>query len=115
VLPVLGREVVERQQRIAVFDQAIGRSVVFDLVGSTKASNAVTTSFLVSASQISCSALGLCVQALWHLVQDIGGPLMTRRWREPDSNPRSRVDEELGTTCGARGVQPDGVRHSMSP
>jgi len=29
---VLGRKVVERQQRIAVLDQAIGRSLVFDLV-----------------------------------------------------------------------------------
>src|SRR5271169_5090451 len=31
--PVLGREVVERQQLIAVLGQTIGRSVVFDLVG----------------------------------------------------------------------------------
>src|SRR5438034_7079174 len=53
---MFGGEVVERQQRIAVLDQAIGRSLIFDLVGSTKASNAVTASFLVSAIQISCSA-----------------------------------------------------------
>src|ERR1700736_381792 len=36
VLPVLGREVVERQQRIAVLGQAIGSSLVFDLVGFDK-------------------------------------------------------------------------------
>jgi hypothetical protein len=33
VLPVLGWEVVERQQRIAVLGQAIGSSLVFELVG----------------------------------------------------------------------------------
>jgi hypothetical protein len=33
---VLGREVVEHQQRIAVFSQAIGSSLVFDLVGFDK-------------------------------------------------------------------------------
>src|SRR5437868_13526282 len=53
---MFGGEVVERQQRIAVLDQAIGRSLIFDLVGFDKASNAVTASFLVSAIQISCSA-----------------------------------------------------------
>jgi hypothetical protein len=50
VLPVLGRKVVERKQRIAVLDQAIGRSLVFDLIVSTKASTALTASFLVSAA-----------------------------------------------------------------
>src|SRR5260370_39428841 len=36
MLPVLGGEVVERQQRIAVLGQAIGSSLVFDLVGFDK-------------------------------------------------------------------------------
>src|SRR5882762_3628379 len=36
VLSVLSREVVERQQRIAVLGQAIGSSLVFDLVGFDK-------------------------------------------------------------------------------
>jgi hypothetical protein len=36
VLPVLGCEVVERQQRIAVLGQAIGSSLVFELVGFDK-------------------------------------------------------------------------------
>jgi len=33
---VLGREVVERQQRIAALGQAIGRFLVFDLIGFDK-------------------------------------------------------------------------------
>jgi hypothetical protein len=33
---VLGREIVERQQRIAGLGQAIGSSLVFDLVGFDK-------------------------------------------------------------------------------
>jgi hypothetical protein len=36
VLPVLGGEVVEGEQRIAVLGQAIGSSLVFDLVGFDK-------------------------------------------------------------------------------
>ena len=36
MLPVLGCEVVERQQRIAVLGQAIGSSLVFELVGFDK-------------------------------------------------------------------------------
>src|SRR6266478_3193140 len=41
VLPVLAREVVEGEQRVAILDQALDRLVVFDAPQvSTKASNA---------------------------------------------------------------------------
>jgi hypothetical protein len=33
MLPVLGREVVEGEQRVAILDQALGRLVVFDAPG----------------------------------------------------------------------------------
>jgi hypothetical protein len=33
VLPVLGREVVEGEQRVAILDQALDRLVVFDAPG----------------------------------------------------------------------------------
>lgn len=56
MLPVLGREVVEGEQRIAILDQALDRLVVFDAPVSTKASNATSADFLVSAIQISCRA-----------------------------------------------------------
>ena len=36
MLPVLGGEVVERQQRIEFLSRAIGSSLVFDLVGHDK-------------------------------------------------------------------------------
>src|SRR6201997_1727812 len=53
---MLGGEIVERQQRVAILGQAIGRLVVFDPVAFDKASNAARASLLVSAIQISCSA-----------------------------------------------------------
>ena len=33
MLPVLGREVVERQQHVAIFDRLFDRQLVFDAVG----------------------------------------------------------------------------------
>src|SRR5277367_1235149 len=56
VLPMLSREVVERQQRLAVLHQATHRFVVFDAQVATKASKAVLASIFVSAIQMSCRA-----------------------------------------------------------
>jgi hypothetical protein len=54
MVPVLGREVVEGEQRLAILDRAFDGLAVFDAQVSTKAPNAARASFLVSAFQISC-------------------------------------------------------------
>jgi hypothetical protein len=51
--PVLGREVVEGEQRVAILDQALTALSYLTPQVSTKAASA---SVLVSAIQISCSA-----------------------------------------------------------
>ena len=56
VLPVLGREVLERPAAHRGPWSGNRQLSVFDLVGSTKASKAATASYLVSAIQTSCSA-----------------------------------------------------------
>src|SRR5258705_13609663 len=73
-LPVLGRKVVERQQRIAVLDQAIDRSLVFDLVGFDKGFQCLNGILLgLGHPDLLQRTLGLGVQALRHLVQDVRG------------------------------------------
>src|SRR6516165_9626749 len=74
MLPVLGRKVVERQQRIAVLGQAIGSSLVFDLVGFDKGIQCLNGILLgLGHPDLLQRTLGLGVQALGHLVQDVGG------------------------------------------
>src|SRR5207342_3812627 len=74
VLPVLGREVVEREQRIAVLGQAIARSLVFDLVGFDKGFQGRNGILLgLGHPDLLQRTLGLGVQALRQLVQDVGG------------------------------------------
>jgi hypothetical protein len=53
---MLSREVVERQQRLAVLRQATYRPVVLDGVDLDKGVEAALASFFVSAIQMSCSA-----------------------------------------------------------
>src|SRR5207344_2752781 len=67
-------KVVERQQRIAVLGQAIGRSLVFDLVGFDKGfqgRNGILRG--LGHPDLLQRTLGLGVQALRQLVQDVGG------------------------------------------
>src|SRR5258707_5208162 len=56
MLPVLGGEVVEGQQRVAILGQTLDRLVDLTPQLSTKASKATSASFLVSAIQISWRA-----------------------------------------------------------
>ena len=56
MLPVLGREVVESEQRIAILDQAFDRLVVFNAPGFDEGVERHERIFLVSAIQISCRA-----------------------------------------------------------
>src|SRR6202035_5306295 len=72
--PVLGREVVERVRRIAVLGQAIGRSLVFDLIGFDKGFQGRNGILLgLGHPDLLQRTLGLGVQALWQLVQDVRG------------------------------------------
>src|SRR3984893_9432286 len=71
---MLGLKVVEGQQRIAVLGQAIGSSLVFDLVGFEKGFECLDAILLgLGHPDLLQRTLGLGVQALWHLVQDVGG------------------------------------------
>src|SRR5215468_2673801 len=56
MLPMLGREVVEGQQLIAIFDQAFDRLVVFDAPGLDEDIERLERILLVSAIHITCSA-----------------------------------------------------------
>src|SRR5436190_5234878 len=56
MLPMLGREVVEGQQRIAIFDQALDRLVVFDAPGLDEDIERRERILLGLGIQISCSA-----------------------------------------------------------
>src|SRR5580704_5882 len=74
MLPVLGGEIVERQQRVAILGQAIGRFVVFDPVGFDKGFQCRNGILLgLGHPDLLHRALGLGVQALWQLVQDVRG------------------------------------------
>src|SRR5215510_13048882 len=56
MLPVLGREVVEAEQGVAILDRHSTALSYLTPQVSTKASKAASASVLVSAIQISCSA-----------------------------------------------------------
>jgi hypothetical protein len=109
------REVVERQQRIAVLGQAIGSSLVFDLVGFDKGFQCRNGILLgLGHPDLLQRALGLGVQALRHLVQDIGGfvhpaallagcrPHFAERFPEPE---RAVGDRNLRRRCQAATLQ----------
>src|SRR6476620_4801276 len=56
MFPVLGGEVVEGEQRVAIFRQALDGLLILDAVGFDERIDAVSAAFLVSAIQMSCNA-----------------------------------------------------------
>src|ERR1700682_365472 len=74
MLPVLGREVVEGQQRVAIFDQALDRLVVFDAPGLDEDVERCERIVLgLGHPDLLKRSLGFRVLSLRQLVQDIGG------------------------------------------
>src|SRR5215468_10377477 len=118
----VGGEVVERQQRIAVLGQAINRSLVFDLVGFDKGVECRKGILLgLGHPDLLQCALGLAVQALWHLVQDVGGlvhpaallagcrPHLAERLPEPE---RAIGNRNLRRRCQAATLQ---IKQQITP
>ena len=70
--PVLGREVIEGEQRFAVLAEALDRLVVLDAIAFDEA---IECSLGIRPGRRHPDALqgtlGLCLQALWQFVQDI--------------------------------------------
>src|SRR5215471_18359125 len=113
VLPMLSREVVKRQQRLAVLRQATHRLVVLDGVGLDKGvESGVGVVLRLGHPDVLQSPLGLRLQALFELPVPLRAffarsPMPTRRtsrakasgteslqtlrWREMDSNFQFRV------------------------
>ncbi len=74
MLPVLGREVVEGQQRVAILGQAFHRLVVFDAPGLDEGVERCERILLgLGHPDLLERLLGFRVQALRQLVQDVGG------------------------------------------
>src|SRR5258705_8094381 len=72
--PVLGREVVEGEQRVAILDQALDRLVVFDGPSSDEGVERRERILLgLSHPDLLQRPLGLRLLALRQLVEDIGG------------------------------------------
>ena len=74
MLPVLGREIVEGEQRLPILDQALDRLVVFDAPGLDEGIERRERILLGLGHPdlLQCS-LGLKLLALRQLVEDIGG------------------------------------------
>jgi hypothetical protein len=74
MFPVLGGEVVEGEERVAVFRQALGGLLILDTVGFDECIECGLGGLpgLRHPDVLQC-ALGFCLQALWQLVQDIRG------------------------------------------
>src|SRR5260370_17118474 len=72
VLPVLGRKVIEGEQWVAIFAEALDSLLVLEAVAFDEA---IECSLGVLPGlrhpDVLQRTLGLCLQALWHLVQDI--------------------------------------------
>src|SRR3990170_4898346 len=72
MLPVLGREVIEGEQWLAVLAEALDRLVVLDAIAFDEV---IECSLGMRPGRrhpdVLQGALGLCLQALWQLVQDI--------------------------------------------
>ena len=74
MLPVLGREVVESEQRVAILDQAFDRLVVFDAPGFDEGVERRERILLgLGHPDLLQRPLGFRVLALRQLVQDVGG------------------------------------------
>src|ERR1700687_880509 len=74
MLPVLGREVVEGKQRFAILGQALGRLVVFDAPGLNEGVERHERILLgLGHPDLLERPLGLRLQTLRKLVEDIGG------------------------------------------
>src|SRR6476660_158767 len=74
MLPMLGREVVEGQQRIAIFDQALDRLVVFDAPGLDEdIERRERILFSLGHPDLLQRPLGFRMLALRQLVEHIGG------------------------------------------
>src|SRR5674536_134093 len=69
MFPMLGREVVEGEQRLAVFRQALDGLVVLDAIGFGERIECILGGLpgLRYPDVLQCS-LGLCLQALWQPV-----------------------------------------------
>src|SRR5215468_3707229 len=106
MLPVLGREVVEAQQRVAILDQALDCLVVFDAPGLDEGVEGGKRILLgLGHPDFLQRALGFRLLAVWQFVEDIGSfvhpaALATRLGpdlfhRLPESE-RAIGDRELG-------------------
>src|SRR5215471_7650675 len=74
MLPVLGREIVEGEQRRAILDQALDRLVVFDAPGLDEGIERRERILLgLGHPDLLQRSLGLKLLALRQLVEDIGG------------------------------------------
>ena len=74
MLPVLGREVVEGEQRVAILDQALDRLVVFDAPGFDEGIERGERILLgLGHPDLLQRPLGFRLLALRQLVQDVGG------------------------------------------
>jgi len=73
VLPVLGREVVERQQHVAIFDQLFDRPLVFDALGfNEQIEGDDGLLFCCRHPNVLQACLGLFMHWLGHSTRDVG-------------------------------------------
>src|SRR6516225_3096433 len=112
MLPMLGREIVEGQQCIAIFDQALDRLVVFDAPGLDEDIERRERILLgLGHPDLLQRPLGFRMLALRQLVQHIGGlvhpatlaaglrPYLLNRLPEAE---RTVGDRQLGTLASPR-------------
>ena len=73
VLPMLGLEVVERQQHVAILGQLLDRPLVFDAVGfNEQIEGRIGLLLRLGHPDILQRCLGLFMQGLWHRAGDVG-------------------------------------------
>jgi hypothetical protein len=121
IFPMLGRKVIEDQQRLAVLCETLDRLLIFDAPGSTKPSKAASASFLVSAIQISWSgrlALGCWLfgsySAHWRSCapSSAGHAFLATLLREPLEAQRPVSDRNLGADHKAAALQ---IKEELPP